>query len=88
VFSTESETDTVELEKFLFAKFYQHKSLLQNANEVKIWLEHLFEKLCRAPRLMPHYFQQLVDKEGLERTVCDYIAGMTDRFCMKILEGI
>jgi len=30
----------------------------------------------------------LIDKEGLQRTVCDYIAGMTDRFCLKMLEEI
>jgi len=29
--------------------------------------------------------QRLAEKEGLQRTVCDYVAGMTDRFCLKIL---
>jgi dGTPase len=88
VLSAENDTKLNELENFLLANFYQHKSLLQTSGKVKIWLEQLFEQLCRAPRLMPHYFQQLADKEGLQRTVCDYIAGMTDRFCLKTLEKI
>jgi dGTP triphosphohydrolase len=35
---------------------------------------------------MPEYFRQLAEKNGLPRTICDYIAGMTDRFCLKMLE--
>jgi dGTPase len=35
---------------------------------------------------MPGYFQKLADEEGLQRTVCDYIAGMTDRYCLNLLE--
>lgn len=88
VLSAENDTMLNELENFLLANFYQHKSLLQTSGKVKIWLEQLFEQLCKTPRLMPLYFQQLADKEGLQRTVCDYIAGMTDRFCLKMLEKI
>jgi len=88
VLSVENDTMLNELENFLLTNFYQHKSLLQTSGKVKIWLEQLFEQLCKTPRLMPTYFQQLADKEGLQRTVCDYIAGMTDRFCLKMLEKI
>jgi dGTPase len=41
--------------------------------------------VCKEQGLMPDYYQQLACKEGLERTVCDYIAGMTDRYCLKLL---
>jgi dGTPase len=37
---------------------------------------------------MPRYFQRFIEKQGLQRAVCDYIAGMTDRFCLKILNEI
>jgi dGTPase len=75
-----------ELEEFLLSNFYRHKSVTQTADEIKNWLGKLFEALCQKPELMPGYFQRLVDKEGLQQTVCDYIAGMTDRFCLKMLE--
>ncbi len=83
--SAESETKLAELEEFLLHNFYMNKSLLQTSGKVKDWLGRLFERLCQQPGLMPGYFQRLAEKEGLQRTVCDYIAGMTDRFCLKQL---
>jgi dGTPase len=88
VLSGESKERLIELERFLLQNFYQHKSLMQTAEKVRVWLGQLFEKLCRKPHLMAGYFQKLIVQEGLERTVCDYIAGMTDRFCLKMLEEV
>jgi dGTPase len=85
VLSGESEAGLGELEKFLLENFYQHELLLKAAASAKGWLEQLFERLCEQPELMPGYFRRLAEKEGLQRTVCDYIAGMTDRFCLKLL---
>ena len=34
------------------------------------------------------YFQRFIPQQGLQRAVCDYIAGMTDRFAYKMLEEI
>ena len=52
------------------------------------WLTSVFEKFCAEPELMPPYFQQLVSAEGLQRSVCDYIAGMTDWYCLSMLKEI
>jgi dGTPase len=82
----ESETELAELEKFLLHNFYQHDTLLETAEKVKGWLRRLFEKLCDEPELMPDYFQSFIPQQGLQRTVCDYVAGMTDRFALKMLE--
>jgi dGTPase len=86
--SAESEAELAELEKFLLQNFYQHESLLETADKVKVWLRRLFEKLCNEPELMPGYFRSFIPQQGLQRTVCDYIAGMTDRFAYKTLEKI
>jgi len=83
VLSNQSEAQLIELEKFLFENFYKHETLMQTAEKVKTWLERLFERLCQEPQLMPGYFQRFIEQQGLQRTVCDYIAGMTDRFCLK-----
>jgi dGTP triphosphohydrolase len=37
---------------------------------------------------MPRYFQRFIPQHGLQRGVCDYIAGMTDGFCLKTLRQI
>ena len=86
VLSPESGAELAELEKFLMQNFYMHESLIETANKVRTWLGQLFERLCRKPELMPGYFQHFIPSQGLQRTVCDYIAGMTDRFCLKMLE--
>jgi dGTPase len=80
-------TENNVLEKFLMENFYQHKSVTQTAKQIEDWLQQLFEKFCRRSELMPGYFQKLINQEGLQRTVCDYIAGMTDRFCLKWLKN-
>ena len=77
-----------ELEQFLLTNFYLHPLLLSVAKQVEQWLTRLFEHLCSQPQLMPGYFQRFIAKQGLQRAVCDYIAGMTDRFCLKTLKEI
>lgn len=86
VLSTENNAKLGALEKFLLQNFYQQKAVTQTEKQVENWLKQLFERFCHKGELMPGYFQQLISQEGLQRTVCDYIAGMTDRFCLKMLE--
>ena len=86
VLPPESDAELTELEKFLLQNFYLHETLLQTAEKVKGWLQQLFDRLCKEPELMPGYFQRFIPQQGLQRAVCDYIAGMTDRFCLKMLE--
>ncbi len=88
VLSTESDAELRELEAFLLDNFYMHETLIETAGKVETWLKTLFEKLCDKPDLMPGYFQRFIRETGLQRTVCDYIAGMTDRFCLKSLENL
>jgi dGTPase len=88
ILSEDSHKNLCELEDFLMQNFYLHKQLMRTAKNVKKRLEILFDKLIQQPQLMPTYFRRFIEKEGLQRTVCDYIAGMTDRFCLKILKEI
>lgn len=86
--SENGRTDLEQLEEFLFENMYMHESLQTINRDVTKWLRRVFEKFCVEPELMPRYFQKLVSAEGLERTVCDYIAGMTDWYCLSMLEEI
>ncbi len=74
------------LETFLLERFYHHESLLRNAEKARQWLAELFERLCAKPERMPGYFQRFIDPHGLQRAVCDYIAGMTDRFALQLAQ--
>ena len=86
--SSRRDDELAELERFLMQNFYRHRSLVETADKVSNWLQRLFEELCRDPKRMPGYFQHFIPQQGLQRTVCDYIAGMTDRFCLKMLDKI
>ncbi|MDD5459798.1 MAG: hypothetical protein PHF37_10455, partial [Phycisphaerae bacterium] len=84
--SKEKETSLARLEDFLLNNFYLHDELQKNAAKIKNWLGDLFKILCEKPELMPKYYQLMMDQSGIQRTVCDYISGMTDRFCLNTLE--
>ena len=43
----------------------------------------VFGRLVREPGEMPDAVQRRIEVDGLERTVCDYVAGMTDRYLLK-----
>jgi len=74
-----------DLEQFLLQNLYHHETLVEAADRVRHWLPELFGQLCREPDRMPSYFRGFIPDYGLPRAVCDYIAGMTDRYCLKLL---
>ncbi len=84
--SAEGDRELTQLERFLLANLYHHERLLEAAKNARRWLTELFGQLCRDPHRMPSYFRDFIPQYGLERAVCDYIAGMTDRYCLKVLE--
>jgi dGTPase len=86
VFNIEADKQLKELEKFLLENMYLSKQISQFADKVYGWLKTLFDMYCEKPGLMTEFYQQLVPTDGLERTVCDYISGMTDRYCLSILD--
>ncbi len=84
--SKANDSHLTKLESFLMQNMYLNPALKDTADKVRLWLGKLFETLCTHPDKMPHYYQQMIDSEGLKRTVCDYISGMTDRYCLKQIE--
>ncbi len=83
--SPQSDRDLAQLEQFLHANLYHHERLVAAAQRTRGWLTELFGQLCRDPHRMPSYFRDFIPEYGLQRAVCDYIAGMTDRYCLKLL---
>ncbi|MCD4830267.1 MAG: dNTP triphosphohydrolase [Anaerohalosphaeraceae bacterium] len=84
--STGAEKELAELEKFLLSNMYEHPDIRPIGRQVDAWLEKLFMRFCDMPSLMPGYYQGFIEQFGLERAVCDYISGMTDRYCLKTIK--
>ncbi len=77
-----------ELHGFLYRAFYRHEYLMRMAKYARDVMQVLFEHLCRSPSELPDWYQSWVEKVGLERGICDYLAGMTDRFAEREYERI
>jgi len=70
-----------ELERFLYDRVYRHPELEAVRRGAQQRLVGLFEIYVSRPQLLPRRFQQRANQQGLRRSVADYLAGMTDRFC-------
>jgi dGTPase len=75
------EADLVGLERFLAVNVYRHHRLIRMDDKAARFIGRLFDAYVAEPRLMPPRFASRTDEFGNHRVACDYIAGMTDRFC-------
>jgi dGTPase len=71
-----------ELKKFLYQNFYYHHRVMRQVHKAEHILTSLYKAFVGRPNMMPKNHQTRIEKVGLERAVCDYLAGMTDRFAM------
>ncbi len=80
-FSVKMESRLGELEAFLRERVYRHPRLIRMDTKAARFIHHLFTAYLAEPRLLPPRFVSRIAEQGAHRVVCDYIAGMTDRFC-------
>lgn len=71
-----------ELKDFLFTNLYRYYRVMRMSYKAEMIITRLFETFRKDPRLLPKHIQTNIDERGLERTICDYIAGMTDRYAI------
>jgi dGTPase len=76
----EVKTWKAELEAFLHAKVYRHYRVMRMANKGKRFLTMLFEEFRRSPEQLPQRYAERARAGDPVRVVCDYLAGMTDRY--------
>jgi dGTPase len=69
------------LEGFLYQRVYRHPQLITMRRAAQERLRRMFAGYCRRPALLPVRFRQRAEAVGIARSVGDYLAGMTDRFC-------
>jgi len=71
------------LRKFLYQNVYYHPRVAEVNQRACEMLRRVFEAYLADPDRLGEGATRRVEKEGLHRTVCDYIAGMTDRYVME-----
>ena len=71
-----------DLRSFMFERVYRNPVAKGQESKAQVMLQKLFEYYYAHPESLPEDFQPQMSFEGLERTVCDYIAGMTDNYAV------
>lgn len=71
-----------QLRTFMFARVYTNPVAKGEESKAKDMLCRLFEYYMKNPERLPPDFLPQLDFDGMERIVCDYIAGMTDRYAV------
>ena len=83
IFSDEMAAMLNEFSRFLYRQLYEHPSVLDaNAEAVEL-MRGLFHHYVQHPETMGKKAHARIAEEGLMRTVCDYVAGCTDRYALE-----
>jgi dGTPase len=69
-----------ELKDFLYTNLYRHHRVVRMAVKAERIIGDLFNSYTAEPAILPRHVQLLLENRDPERTITDYIAGMTDRF--------
>lgn len=78
----EIEQSMLALREFMFERVYRNPVAKSEESKARIIIQELYKYYLNNPDKLPADFQPQLDVEGLPRIVCDYVAGMTDKYCI------
>lgn len=79
-FTPELSRKREELRQFLLTHLYRHYRVIRMTDKARRFIRALFEVYLARPAQLPPGSQIRLEREGAHRVICDYIAGMTDRY--------
>ncbi|QBG46894.1 deoxyguanosinetriphosphate triphosphohydrolase [Verrucomicrobia bacterium S94] len=82
-FSPEMKEILSQFSAFMFKNMYYHRSVADAARQAVSMMRKLFLYYIAHPESMGEKARERLDEEGLWRTVCDYVAGCTDRYAIE-----
>lgn len=82
-FSEEMHRRNRVLKDFLFKNLYRHYRVQRMSFKADRILQELFLTYVKEPHILPFHIQEKMENGSPERVICDYIAGMTDRFAIE-----
>ncbi|MCK4966932.1 deoxyguanosinetriphosphate triphosphohydrolase, partial [bacterium] len=85
-FNEQTKVKKDNLKTFLFDNLYTHPKVQSMGKQSEKIVKTLFDTYNKNINLIPERFRMRVNKESKERVICDYIAGMTDRFAIQEFE--
>ncbi len=82
-FSEKMRAAVEDLQGVLLKSVYRNHRVVRMDAKAGRLISDLFGAYALQPELMPERFANRTTKQGLHRVICDYTAGMTDRFCQQ-----
>lgn len=76
------------LHKFMFDAVYKNPVAKSEEGKAQDIIKYLYQYFMSNPQKLPTLYKGVLEKEGLNRAVCDYIAGMSDNFAIKFYEEL
>ena len=73
---------------FMYDAVYYNPVAKGEESKVEGILGGIYEYYVNAPEKLPEDYKKIADSDGLERAVCDYVAGMTDGYAMEVYSQI
>ncbi|MGI6490819.1 MAG: deoxyguanosinetriphosphate triphosphohydrolase [Peptococcaceae bacterium] len=77
---------TDQLRDFLFAHVYVDSEAKREETKIKQVIQRLFEYFLENTQALPAEYYQHITSSNAQRIICDYIAGMTDRFAIRLYQ--
>ncbi|MCD6286230.1 MAG: deoxyguanosinetriphosphate triphosphohydrolase [Anaerolineae bacterium] len=72
-----------ELKRFLLDRLYRHPRVMRMQIKAERIITAVFQAYIAEPRQLPYWEQDKIGDRDLYRVICDYIAGMTDRYALQ-----
>lgn len=82
-FSSPTNKLNTQLKMFLFNKMYRHYRMIRMGDKAKRIMTQLFEVYLKNPDQLSPRFKAKIKESGKMQVICDYIAGMTDRYALQ-----
>ena len=70
------------LRSFMFERVYRNPVAKGEESKAKLIIQELYRCYVKHPEKLPADFRARMDEDGLQRVVCDYVAGMTDKYAI------
>lgn len=70
------------LREFMFERVYRNPVAKGEESKARNIVKSLYEYYIKTPEVLPEDYWNDIETEGLGRVVCDYIAGMTDKYAI------
>ena len=77
-----------ELHKFMFEKVYTNPACKSEESKAVEMIQRLYHHFVNSPEKLPEPYNMIAEKDGVEIAACDFIAGMTDRYAVRVFNNL